>query len=179
MNRKRITAPVALQLVALQLFAALAFAAPNVGPHASSVSRADGSDVFVSGTPEPSSVQRRRRRSRRRHAADALMPGVWGGQHIRFEVTEEGGARIEYDCARGTIEGKILVDSAGRFNVAGTHYREHGGPVREGEGSSGQPVRFTGRVGGSLMSLTVTRGRETIGTYTLTRDSQGRVVKCR
>ena len=178
MNRKRITAPAALQLVVLQLFAALAFAAPNADLHAPNASRVYGSAVSVSGTPEPSSVQRRRRRTRRRPAADALLPGVWGGQHIRFEVTD-GGARIEYDCAHGTVEGKILVDSAGRFNVAGAHYREHGGPMREGEGSSGQPVRFTGRVGGSLMSLTVTRGRETIGTYTLTRDSEGRVFKCR
>lgn len=178
MNRKRITAPAALQLVALQLFAALAFAAPNASHHAPSVSRASGPASFVYGTSEPSGVQRRRRRTRRRPAADALLPGVWGGTHIRFEVTDDG-ARIEYDCAHGTIEGKILVDNAGRFNVAGAHYREHGGPVREGEGSSGQPVRFTGRVGGSLMSLTVTRGRETIGTYNLTRGSEGRIFKCR
>lgn len=178
MNRKRMHAPAALQLVALQLFAALAFAAPNAGPHTPGASRVSRSLSFVSGTPGPSSAQRRRRRARRRRAADALLPGVWGGNHIRLEVTENG-ANIEYDCAHGTVQEKILVDAAGRFNVAGTHYREHGGPVREGEGSNGQPVRFTGRVGGSLMSLTVTRGRETIGTYTLTRDSQGRVFKCR
>jgi hypothetical protein len=172
----------ALRLVALQLFAALAFAAPAADSHAPSASRA--SDPAASGvtsfglrTSNPSNSQRRRR-ARRRRASDALLPGVWGGEHIRFEVTESG-TNIEYDCAHGTVSGRIIVDDSGRFNVAGTHYREHGGPVREGEGSGGQPVRLTGRVGGSLMSLTVTRGRETIGAYTLTRDNEGRVFKCR
>lgn len=106
------------------------------------------------------------------------MPGVWGGAHIRFEVTESGAA-IEYDCAHGTIDGKILVDSAGRFSVAGRHYREHGGPVREGEGSAGQPVRITGHVGGSLMHINVTRAGTSLGSFDLTRDSEGRVFKCR
>ncbi len=164
-------------LVALQLFAALALALTAAGAQTTRASVASVSAPFVSAASSPSASQRRRR-ARRRRAADALLPGVWGGQHIRFEVTD-GGANVEYDCARGSIEGKITVDAAGRFSVAGTFYREHGGPVREGEGSTGVPVRYAGRVGGSLMSLTVTRGRETLGTYTLTRDSQGRVFKCR
>ena len=179
MNRKRTNALAAIQLAAVQLFAAFAFAAPAADAQAR---RAHDSSAFVSASSGlrmsgPPNAQRRRR-ARRRRAADALLPGVWGGNHIRFEVTD-GGANIEYDCARGTVRGRILVDAAGRFNVSGTHYAEHGGPVREGEGSNGQPVRLTGRVGGSLMSLTVTRGREKIGTYSLTRDSAGRVFKCR
>jgi hypothetical protein len=164
-------------LVALQLLIALA-----VGSHLPSEARtsnasSSGSASSASRTSGPSNAQRRRR-VRRRRAPDTLLPGVWGGNHIRFEVTD-GGASIEYDCAHGTVSGRIVVDAAGRFNVAGTHYREHGGPVREGEDSNGQPVRLKGRVGGSLMSLTVTRGREKIGTYSLTRDSDGRVFKCR
>lgn len=172
MKRKRMTA-----LAALQLFAALTLAAPNAVPHTPSASLVSDSASFGLGTSSAPTAQRRRR-TRRRRADATLLPGVWGGDHIRFEVTKDG-AGIEYDCAHGTVSGRIVVDAEGRFSVAGTHYREHGGPVREGEGSNGQPVRFTGRVGGSLMSLTVTRGRETIGTYTLTRDSAGRVFKCR
>ena len=165
-----------LAAVALQLFAALALAATVADSHAPGASGASAlaPASFGSKKSNPSGVQRRRVRPRR----DALLPGVWGGQHIRFEVTE-GGAAIEYDCARGTVKGRILVDRAGRFSVAGTYYREHGGPVREGEGSTGQPVRFNGLIGGSLMKLTVTRGRTRLGTYTLTRDSEGRVFKCR
>ena len=174
MHRKRLSA-----LVALQLFAALAFAAPIAVAQAprANVTAVTVSNSFVSRRSEPSSAQRRRR-ARRRRANDALLPGVWGGEHIRIEVTE-GGATLEFDCAHGTVEGKINVDGAGRFSVAGTFYPEHGGPVREGEGSNGQPVRLTGRVGGSLMNLTITRGRTKIGTYTLTRDSSGRIFKCR
>jgi hypothetical protein len=116
----------------------------------------------------------------RKGGGDALEPGVWGGEHIRFEVTERG-ARIEYDCAHGTVEGRIVVDGRGRFSVYGTHYEEHGGPVREGEGSAGYRVRLSGRVGGSLMKLTVTRAgtRRVVGTFSLARGREAELVKCR
>ena len=113
-------------------------------------------------------------------AGDALEPGVWGGKHIRFEVTERG-ANIEYDCAHGTIEGRIVVNRRGRFNVEGTHYEERGGPARAGEEPAGYRVRLSGVVGGSLLKLTVTRAgtRRVIGTYTLARDREPELVKCR
>lgn len=172
-----------LAVIALQLFAALACAAAAqpVGSQMSRESRAFGSASTVFRTSNPSSAQRRRRRrgsGRRLPLADALTPGVWGGEHIRFEVTE-GGARIDLDCAHAAVEGKIYVDRAGRFGVAGTYYHEHGGPVREEEEARGERVRLTGRVGGSLMKLTVTRAGTQAGTYTLTRDHEARVVKCR
>ena len=110
--------------------------------------------------------------------ADALLPGVWGGEHIRFEVTE-GGARVELDCAHASAEGKVYVDGSGRFSAAATYQREHGGPVREEEEARGERVMLSGRVGGSIMSLTITRGRTRVGTYTLTRGREAHVVKCR
>ncbi|HEX8502566.1 MAG TPA: hypothetical protein VF659_18435 [Pyrinomonadaceae bacterium] len=116
-----------------------------------------------------------------RPAGDALTPGVWGGGHIRFEVTERG-ANIEYDCAHGTVEGRIVVDARGRFEVYGMHYEEHGGPSRPGDNAAaGYRVRLSGRVGGSLMKLTVTRpgARRAVGTYTLGRDRESLLVKCR
>lgn len=183
MNRKRITALAALQLAALQLFAALALAAPVADSHAPRASRA--SDSAASGVTSfglrasgPSTLQRRRRRSRRLRRADALMPGVWGGEHIRFDVNEDG-ARIDLDCAHASVDGKVYVDGSGRFSAAATYQREHGGPVREEEEARGERVTLTGRVGGSLMSLTITRGRTKIGTYNLTRDREAHVVKCR
>ena len=105
---------------------------------------------------------------------------MWGGEHIRFEVTE-GGANVEYDCAHGTVEGKIVVDARGRFSVYGLHYEEHGGPVRPGDDASGYRVRLSGRVGGSLMKLTVTRpgARKAVGTFSLARDREPFIVKCR
>jgi hypothetical protein len=108
------------------------------------------------------------------------MPGMWGGEHIRFEVTESG-ANVEYDCAHETVEGKIVVDSQGRFNVYGLHYEEHGGPVRRGDDVAGYRVRLSGRVGGSLLKLVVTRAgtRKVIGTFALARDREAEVFKCR
>jgi hypothetical protein len=116
----------------------------------------------------------------RRRAPDTLTPGVWGGEHIRFEVTETG-ANVEYDCAHGTVEGRIVVDAQGRFNVYGLHYEEHGGPVRPGDDAGGYRVRLSGRVGGSLMKLNVTRAgtRRVVGTFDLARDREPFLVKCR
>ena len=113
-------------------------------------------------------------------AGDALVPGVWGGEHIRFEVTE-GGAVIEYDCAHGTVEGPVVVDRRGRFSVEGTHHEERGGPSRPGDDAAGYRVRLSGRVGGSLMRLTVTRAgtRRVVGTFDLARDREPVLVKCR
>ena len=125
-------------------------------------------------------MTQRVRKAVRRRAPDALTPGVWGGEHIRFEVTETG-ASVEYDCAHGTVEGKIVVDARGRFNVYGLHYEEHGGPVRPGDDASGYRVRLSGRVGGSLMKLTVTRpgARKAVGSFSLARDREPFIVKCR
>ena len=45
-----------------------------------------------------------------------LPVGLWGGEHISLEVTEQG-ATIEYDCAHATIEQRIALDRRGRFDV--------------------------------------------------------------
>jgi len=172
MQRKRSTA-----FAALQLFAALAFAVSLAGHQTTRASVMSASASFDAGTSNASSTQRRRR-ARRLRRADALLPGAWGGQHIRIEVTDDG-ARIDLDCAHASVEGKIFVDGSGRFSAAATYQHEHGGPVREEEEARGERVTLTGRVGGSLMTLTITRGRTKIGTYTLTRGSEGKVVKCR
>ncbi|HEX8189651.1 MAG TPA: hypothetical protein VF586_14950 [Pyrinomonadaceae bacterium] len=154
-------------LAALQLFAALPAAARAVAHDPKSAAR------------RPAMTQGGKRRVTRR-APDALTPGVWGGEHIRFEVTEAG-ANVEYDCAHGTVEGRIVVDSQGRFSVYGMHYEERGGPARLGDEAGGYRVRLSGRVGGSLMKLTVTRAgtRKVVGTYALGRDREAMIVKCR
>src|ERR1700750_589795 len=48
--------------------------------------------------------------------------GMWGGTGISMTVTESG-AQIDYDCAKGTIEGTIKPDHFGDFEVKGTHTR--------------------------------------------------------
>ena len=108
-----------------------------------------------------------------------VSAGQWGATGIAMEVTESG-AQIEYDCARGTISGPLVLDAEGRFDVKGRHFREHGGPVREGEESNGQPVRYTGQVTGDTMTLEVKpEGSDTpISSHTLVRGKTGRVRKC-
>ena len=107
--------------------------------------------------------------------------GTWGGRHVRLRVRAAGGgADVEYDCAHGTVEGRIAVDGGGRFSVSGDHYEEHAGPSRAGESAPRYRVRLTGSVGGSLMKLTVTREdtKELIGTYSLARGREAGLVKC-
>jgi hypothetical protein len=165
-------APAALRLVALALFAALAFASDAsafVGP------RANVSSASSSRTSNASGVQRRRRV--RRRGTDALLPGVWGGRHIRFEATG-GGAEIEFDCARASVVRRIVVDAAGRFNADATYYRESGARPVTDEPPRGDAVRLTGRVGGSIMSLTIRRGGESLGTFSLARGREPRLTKC-
>src|SRR3954469_23646810 len=53
--------------------------------------------------------------------------GVWGGEHISLTVGSKD-AKLEYDCAHGTIDQPLKFDNHGRFNVSGTHTWESGGP---------------------------------------------------
>jgi hypothetical protein len=112
---------------------------------------------------------------------DRLPTGTWGGEHLAFEVTAEGG-RLEYDCAHGDLGEPLIVDQSGRFDVTGTHTPEHGGPVREDEKLVSHPARYVGRVDGNRMTLTVTvtvtNTAETLGTFALTRGVAGQLLKC-
>ncbi|MET0647969.1 MAG: hypothetical protein ABW208_15235 [Pyrinomonadaceae bacterium] len=171
-----------LKLTLIAVAALQLLAAPHAAVHAAegNAARAAVYGSRASGRRPALTQGGGTRRRVRRRAADALTPGVWGGAHIRFEVIE-GGARIEYDCAHGTIEGRIVVDARGRFNVYGTHYEERGGPARPGDDAAGYRVRLSGRVGGSLLKLTVARPdtKEVIGTFDLARDREPELVKCR
>jgi hypothetical protein len=112
-------------------------------------------------------------------AGDRVRVGRWGGSHVLLDVADAS-ARIEYDCAHGTLDEPLELDRGGRFEVAGTHVRERGGPQREGDPPASQPARYAGRVDGRAMTLTVTlpeRG-ETVGTFTLTFGAGARLVKC-
>ncbi len=113
-------------------------------------------------------------------AANRVAAGIWGGEHVSLEVTE-GGARVEYDCAHGTIDRPLMLDRRGRFDATGTHVEERGGPVREGARQNAYAVRFTGQVSGKRMKLTVRRSddKSLVGTFTLAHGSEPYLVKCR
>ena len=109
-----------------------------------------------------------------------LAQGTWGGTHLTVTVGESS-ATIEFDCAHGQIDGPLVTDRRGRFDLKGTYSPEHGGPVRNNEQSVGQPVRYAGWTDGKKMTLTVTLAgkKETFGAFNLTRGAEGRIFKCR
>ena len=108
-----------------------------------------------------------------------LAKGVWGGQHISFDVSAKG-SKIEYDCAHATIDRTIVLDGKGHFNVSGRQFPERGGPVREGDQSS-YAVVFSGEVKGQTMTLNVRNSstREDLGTFTLVHGAQPELFKCK
>jgi hypothetical protein len=114
-----------------------------------------------------------------RSAVQTVSLGAWGGDHVSLLLTATGGT-LEYDCAHGAIDQPFVIDSAGRFQLAGTHTREHGGPIRKDEKPDKHPARYTGAVDGDTMTLvvTLTDSNEVVGTFTLTRGRMARVVKC-
>lgn len=109
----------------------------------------------------------------------ADIKGTWGAQGISMEVTETG-AEIGYDCAHGSITEKIALDGKGHFSARGRHVREHPGPTRNDEDQNGQAATYSGSVSGDTMTLTVTLAdsKETVGTFTLTHGSSGRLRRC-
>jgi hypothetical protein len=86
---------------------------------------------------------------------------------------------VEFDCGHGQITQPMTLDSHGHFGVAGTYSAEHGGPIRRDEETTAAPARYSGHVTGDTMELTIVRGEEKIGTYTLTRGSHAMLTKCR
>src|SRR6478609_4464981 len=84
--------------------------------------------LFVSVTAEPQKMQR-------------IPVGNWGGQHINIKVNAKS-ATIEYDCASGVIQGPLVVDRDGNFNLHGIHRMQRGGPVRAGEKPNEVPATY-------------------------------------
>lgn len=107
----------------------------------------------------------------------ALPDSNWGGNHVGIEVDAKE-VRFEFDCAHGTAPAIRLAED-GRFDVAGTFVRERPGPTRP-EGDRGEAARYSGRIEGDTMTLTVetTNPAETIGTYTVQRGRLPRLRKC-
>jgi hypothetical protein len=109
---------------------------------------------------------------------DRELRGIWGGQHIAMEVTDDG-AQIEFDCAHGRITEKIAPDRDGKFDVKGVFARQRGGPERIGKNND-QPARYQGSIKEKTMTLTIelTRDKEDLGKFTLTKGSNGRLTRC-
>ena len=110
--------------------------------------------------------------------AKSAVTGDWGGEHVSLQTSDKGAA-LELDCAHGEITKPIKPDAHGRFNVPGAFTMEHGGPVMRDEKQDSAPARYSGQVKDDTMMLTVMRGREKIGTYTLKRGEAPKLMKCK
>lgn len=104
--------------------------------------------------------------------------GVWGGDHIRIEVGEKS-ASVEYDCAHGVIEGPLSLDASGRFSLRGTHTLERGGPIRADEKPQSQRANYVGSVSGNKMTLTLKLEGVEDETFTLEKDKEANLFKCK
>ena len=137
---------------------AAAVISANTGGAVTNLNRAGGGNSAMGG-----SVER-------------VAKGAWGGPHIRLSVTDEG-AEVEFDCAHGRF-GPVVPDAQGRFSVEGTLVPEHGGPVRPGAKERSLPARYSGRVEGDRMTLTVSTADEEPVNYTLTHGGEAELTKC-
>ena len=107
-----------------------------------------------------------------------IPTGNWGGQHINMKVTTKS-ATIEYDCASGVIQGPLVVDADGNFDLRGTHRMQRGGPVRADETRQDRPATYTGSIKGNTMTLNLKLGDSDVETFTLERGKEGDLVRCK
>jgi hypothetical protein len=105
--------------------------------------------------------------------------GLWGGQHVALEVGAAD-ARLELDCAHGTIDEPLRLDGDGRFDAAGVFVPEHGGPVRPDEPPDRRPARYRGSIDGGRMRLEIALvdTGPPVGRYQLALGRTPRVFKC-
>ena len=110
----------------------------------------------------------------------SLTIGSWGGKNIRLDVTKTG-AKVEYDCAFGTIDEPLLLEKDDTFEAQGSHVYERGGPIRLGEPPPERwPALYRGWTDGSQMHLTVTllETGEVVGAFTLSLGRPPLLDKC-
>jgi hypothetical protein len=105
------------------------------------------------------------------------LQGTWGGERVIMKAGETG-AEVEFECAHGRIAQAILPDDRGNFDLPGSLTPEGHGPTRDGA-ESANPARYKGHVDDKTMTLTIIVGDEKLGPYSLTRDNEPILRKCR
>ncbi len=108
----------------------------------------------------------------------SIPTGNWGGQHINMKVGAKS-ATIEYDCASGVIQGPLVVDGDGNFNLRGTHRMQRGGPTRADETPNDHPATYTGSIKGNTMTLKLKIGDSEDETFTLEKGKEGELFRCK
>ena len=110
-------------------------------------------------------------------AAHPALLGEWGGPQVRLSLGEAGG-RIDFACASATIDAAVHPDGAGNFSAAGRHEDFAGGPAPADTPATTTPARFSGKVDGDTLQLSVQRGGAAAETYTLQRGRRTKLIRC-
>jgi hypothetical protein len=110
---------------------------------------------------------------------EVVPNGAWGDDHVLLTVNDNGG-RVEFDCARGTLDHPLRLDEKGVFSVPGTYVPERSGPVKPGEELPRRPARYQGRLDRQKLEFTVTvEGQAAQGPFTVTLGKNAKLEKCR
>ncbi len=104
--------------------------------------------------------------------------GSWGGPHAGIQF-EGGLAKVELDCASGTIDAPVYPAKDGSFTAKGTLRTGTGGPVRVGQIFRSQRATYSGTVVKDLMTLNIgLEDGNSSGPFTLTRGAQPLLTRC-
>jgi hypothetical protein len=79
------------------------------------------------------------------------VTGTWGGDNAGL-IADDTSAHVHIGCTYGNVHQPVIPDDQGRFDVPGEH-NITAYPVDRG---ILHPARFSGRIAGGQMSLTVT-----------------------
>lgn len=106
---------------------------------------------------------------------DDSVAGTWGGENAGL-IADDTSAHVHIGCTYGNISQEIVLDPSGRFDVPGKqNITAH--PVDLGVM---HPARFSGRVVGGSMTLTMalTDTTVTLGPVRLTYGKEPRMGPC-
>lgn len=103
------------------------------------------------------------------------ITGTWGGENAGLIVTDDV-THVHIGCTLGDVRGSIRPDANGAFEVIGT-YNVDAYPVDRG---ITHPARFTGRIVGRSMTLTVslTDTGQQLGPVTLVFGKEPKMGPC-
>jgi len=103
------------------------------------------------------------------------ITGTWGGDNAGL-IASDTSAHIHIGCTLGETSGPIRPDAGGRFEATGT-YNVDAYPLDRG---IRHPARFTGRITGNSMTLTValTDTALTLGPVTLVYGKEPKMGPC-
>jgi hypothetical protein len=108
-----------------------------------------------------------------------LANGKWGGVNIELDVTDSG-AQLQFNCAHGNIQGRIMTTPDGRFEATG----EVIGYIGVEPPPNWRPIRipaiYNGTITQNSLSIRITEqltGKE-IATFNLTKDADATFTAC-